>query len=51
MLGLTLKPLRRCRNTWFCNRECQVVSRKQLGHRGANCCPADGVKVHPKKTQ
>jgi len=31
----------RCRGVWFCNRECQVVARKELGHRGANCRPAD----------
>ena len=30
----------RCRNVWFCNRECQVVARQELGHRGANCRPA-----------
>jgi len=24
---------------YFCNRECQVVARKELGHRGANCRP------------
>ena len=29
----------RCRNVWFCNRECQVVARQELGHRGANCRP------------
>jgi len=34
----------RCRNAWFCNRECQVVARKELGHRGANCRSADGTK-------
>ena len=30
----------RCRGVWFCNRECQDVARKELGHRGANCRPA-----------
>ena len=30
----------RCRNAWFCNRECQPVARKELGHKGANCRPA-----------
>ena len=34
----------RCRNVWFCNRECQVVARQEIGHRGANCRPADGVQ-------
>jgi len=35
----------RCRGVWFCNRECQAVARKDLGHRGANCRPADGVQT------
>jgi len=34
----------RCRDAWFCNRECQVVARKELGHRGANCRPSDSVQ-------
>jgi len=34
----------RCRGLWFCNRECQYVARKELGHRGANCRPADGAQ-------
>jgi len=34
----------RCRNAWFCNRECQVVARRELGRRGANCRPAAGVQ-------
>jgi len=34
----------RCRGVWFCNRECQEVARKELGHRGANCRPADGAQ-------
>jgi len=34
----------RCRNAWFCNRDCQAVSRKELGHRGASCRPADGAQ-------
>jgi len=34
----------RCRGVWFCNRECQDVARKELGHRGANCLPADGAQ-------
>jgi len=32
----------RCRNVWFCNRVCQAVARKELGHRGTNCRAADG---------
>jgi len=35
----------RCRNVWFCSRECQAVARKDLGHRGANCRPADGAQT------
>jgi len=35
----------RCRGVWFCNRECQAVARKDLGHRGANCRPADGAQT------
>ena len=34
----------RCRGVWFCNRKCQDVARKELGHRGANCLPADGAQ-------
>ena len=34
----------RCRDAWFCNRECQDAARKELGHRGANCRPSDGVQ-------
>jgi len=34
----------RCCDAWFCNRECQVVARKELGHRGANCRPSDSVQ-------
>ena len=30
---------------WFCNRECQAVARKELGHRGANCRPSDGAQT------
>jgi len=37
----------RCRGVWFCNRECQDVARKELGHRGANCRPADGAQRPP----
>ena len=38
--GVKLLLCGRCRNVWFCNRECQVVARQELGHRGANCRPA-----------
>jgi len=34
----------RCLGVWFCNRECQNVARQELGHRGANCRPADGAQ-------
>ena len=34
----------RCRGVWICNRECQDVARKELGHRGANCRLADGAQ-------
>ena len=34
----------RCRNAWFCSRDCQIVARKELGHRGANCRAADGAQ-------
>ena len=34
----------RCRNAWFCNRECQVIARQELGHTGANCRSAAGVQ-------
>jgi len=37
----------RCRNVWFCNRQCQVVARQELGHRGAKCRPVDGVQSSP----
>jgi len=37
----------RCLCVWFCNRECQDVARKELGHRGANCRPADGAQRPP----
>jgi len=39
----------RCHNAWFCNRECQIVARKELGHRGANCRPTDGVQSPPSQ--
>jgi len=31
-----------CKNVFFCSRECQIVARKELGHRGKNCRAADG---------
>jgi len=34
----------RCLGVWFCNRKCQDVARKQLGHRGVNCRPTDGAQ-------
>jgi len=34
----------RCLGVWFCNRECQDVARKELGHTGANCRSADGAQ-------
>jgi len=34
----------RCRNAWFCSRDCQIVARKVLGHRGANCRAVDGTQ-------
>jgi len=43
--GGTLLRCDRCRNVWFCNRECQVVARQQ-GHTGANCLPVDENHVH-----
>ena len=40
--GAKLLRCGRCRNVWFCNRECQLLARnrKELGHMGANCRPA-----------
>jgi len=37
----------RCLGVWFCNRECQDVARKELGHRGANCRHADDAQRPP----
>jgi len=34
----------RCRNVWFCNRECQVIAARQ-GHSGVNCRPALAVQA------
>ena len=33
----------RCKSAWFCNRECQIVARKD-GHRGANCRVPEAVQ-------
>jgi len=44
--GVKLLRCGRCRNVWFCNRECQVVAARQ-GHSGANCRAADGSQVDP----
>jgi hypothetical protein len=35
-----------CKNVWFCNRECQIIARKELGHKGANC-RAEGAQRLP----
>ena len=45
--GCKLLLCGRCRNAWFCSRECQVVARKELGHRGAHCRAADGAQRPP----
>ena len=37
----------RCRNVWFCNRDCQVVARQELGHRGTNSRLADECQTRP----
>jgi len=34
----------RCRNVWFCNRECQVAAARQ-GHSGAACRPDGAPKA------
>jgi len=34
----------RCQNVWFCNRECQIVARKELGHKGANCSAGGALR-------
>jgi len=43
--GCKLLRCGRCRNVWFCNRECQVVAARQ-GHSGANCRPAEEAATH-----
>jgi len=45
-----LRRCGRCRNVWFCNRECQVAAARQ-GHSGANCRPADGVQRSPSSVE
>ena len=40
----------RCRDAWFCNRECQVFARNELGHRGAQCRPAGGAQQSPSSS-
>jgi len=39
--GVKLLLCGRCQNAWFCNRQCQVVARKELGPRGAHCRSAE----------
>jgi len=39
--GCKLLLCGRCRNAWFCSRECQVIARKELGHKGTNCRRTD----------
>jgi len=43
----SLQRCGRCKNAWFCNRDCQVVARKK-GHKGANCRPAEGAQTPDK---
>jgi len=47
--GGTLQRCGRCRNAWFCNRECQIVAVNKQGHSGVNCRRADGshANCHP----
>ena len=45
--GAKLLRCARCRNVWFCNRECQILARKELGHRGANCRADGGAQRSP----
>jgi len=45
--GVKLLSCGQCKNVWFCSRECQIVARKELGHRGANCRVADGAHNAP----
>jgi len=54
-INSSLKRCGRCKSAWFCNRECQAVACKELGHRGANCRAAEEVAVArtpaPARTQ
>jgi len=43
--GCKLLRCGRCRSVRFCSRECQIVARKELGHRGANCRAADAAQT------
>ena len=47
--GAELLRCGRFRNTWFCNRACQFVARKELGHTGANCRDADQRSAAPSQ--
>jgi len=40
-IGGKLLRCGQCKNVWFCDRECQIVARKELGHKAANCRAAD----------
>ena len=42
--GCKLLRWGRCRNAWFCSRECQIIAARQ-GHSGANCRPTDGART------
>jgi len=43
--GCKLRRCGRCRNAWFCNRECQVLAARN-GHSSANCRSVDGAHAH-----
>jgi len=42
--GCKLLRCGRCRNAWFCSRECQIIAARQ-GHSGANCRPTDAART------
>jgi len=42
--GCKLLRCNRCRNAWFCGRECQIIAARQ-GHSSANCRPTDGART------
>jgi len=42
--GCKLLRCVRCRNAWFCGRECQIIAARQ-GHSGANYRPTDGART------